>query len=77
MLSTAPRCSSVGAGAAKSYVRRKMAWIFASSTFRSKGLAMKSSPPMFMAMTMFILSDAEERNTTGTFDTRRSSWHQW
>lgn len=34
---------------------------------------MKSSPPMFMAMTMFILSDAEERNTTGTFDTRRSS----
>ena len=62
---------------ANSYVRRSMACTFAVRTLRSKGLAMKSSPPMFIAMTMFMLSDAEERNITGTFDSFRISLHQW
>ena len=38
---------------------------------------MKSSAPMFMAMTMFIFSDAEERNTHGTRETARICVHQW
>ena len=32
---------------------------------------------MFMAMTMFMLSEALEMNITGTWDTRRISAHQW
>ena len=67
----------MGDRAPKSYVRRSTAWIFAMSTDRSKGFVMKSSPPMFMAMTMFILSAADETNTTGTRDTLRISRHQW
>ena len=47
------------------------------STFVSKGLATKSSPPMFIAMIMFILSLAEEMNMTGTELTLRISAHQW
>ena len=47
------------------------------STFRSKGLAMKSSAPMFMAMTMFILSAAEDRKMMGTRLVRRIWRHQW
>ena len=49
----------------------------ASSTERSKGLAMKSSAPMWMAMTMFMFSEAEDRKRMGTWETRRISWHQW
>ena len=37
---------------------------------------MKSSAPMFMAMTMFMFSDADERNTTGTRETARMRVHQ-
>ena len=47
------------------------------STLWSKGLAMKSSAPMFMAMTIFRLSAAEEMKMTGTLDTLRISRHQW
>ena len=47
------------------------------STLLSKGLAMKSSAPVFMAMMMFILSEAEERNRMGTLETFRISLHQW
>ena len=39
-------------------------------------MAMKSSPPIFRAMTMFMLSDAEERNTTGTAEISRIRLHQ-
>ena len=46
-------------------------------TFWSKGLAMKSSAPRFMAMTMFMLSAAEEMKMTGTFETWRMQLHQW
>ena len=74
---TAPRWDRTGSAGAKSYVRRRSACTFAVSTSRSKGLAMKSSAPMFMAMTMFIFSDAEERNTTGTRETARICVHQW
>ena len=31
---------------------------------------------MFMAMTTFMLSEAEEMKMMGAFDTRRISWHQ-
>ena len=54
---------------AKSYARRRSACTFAIRTSRSKGLAIKSSAPMFIAITMFMLSAAEERNRIGTFDT--------
>ena len=52
----------------KSYVRRKMAWILATSTWLSNGLAIKSSAPRAMAMTMFMLSLALEMNTMGTLE---------
>ena len=61
---------------ANSYVRRSIACTLAVSTFRSKGLAMKSSPPILIAITMFILSDADDRKITGTFDSFRISLHQ-
>lgn len=38
---------------------------------------MKSSPPIVIAITMFMLSDAEEMKMMGTFDTLRISPHQW
>ena len=38
---------------------------------------MKSSAPMFMAMMMFILSEAEETKITGTEEALRISVHQW
>ena len=38
---------------------------------------MKSSAPMFMAITMFMLSAAPEMKMTGTAETRRISLHQW
>ena len=38
---------------------------------------MKSSPPMSMAMTMFMLSEAEEMKITGTLEILRISRHQW
>ena len=38
---------------------------------------MKSSAPMFMAMTMFILSAAEDRKMMGTRLVRRIWRHQW
>ena len=38
---------------------------------------MKSSAPMFMAITMFRLSEAEEMKITGTLETLRISRHQW
>ena len=38
---------------------------------------MKSSAPMFMAMTIFMLSEALEMNITGTLETFRISAHQW
>ena len=38
-----------------------MACTLAVSTSKSTGLAIKSSPPMFMAITIFMLSEAEER----------------
>ena len=72
----APRCESTGLAAAKSYVRRRSACTLAVSTSRSKGLAMKSSAPMFIAMTMFIFSAADERNMTGTRETLRICVHQ-
>ena len=72
----APRCESTGLAAAKSYVRRRSACTLAVSTSRSKGLAMKSSAPMFMAITTFRLSAAEDRNMIGTLERRRSSLHQ-
>ena len=74
----APRCSNIPAvSPEKSYVRRNSACIFAINTVWSKGFAMKSSPPIFMAMTIFILSAAEERKIIGTFDILRISLHQW
>lgn len=54
-----------------------MACTFAVSTVKSKGFAMKSSPPMFIAMTMFMLSEAEEIKIIGTFDTALICVHQW
>ena len=38
---------------------------------------MKSSPPMFMAMTMFMLSEAEDRKIMGVRLSFRISAHQW
>ena len=38
---------------------------------------MKSSAPMFMAITRFMLSEAEERKTMGTWETVRIWLHQW
>ena len=32
---------------------------------------------MFIAMMMFMLSEAEDMNMTGTFETLRISPHQW
>ncbi len=46
------------------------------STLPSKGFAMKSSAPMLIAMTMFMLSAAEDMNIIGTFDTARIALHQ-
>ena len=37
---------------------------------------MKSSAPMFIAITMFMSSAADERNMIGTVEIRRSSRHQ-
>lgn len=37
----------------------------------------KSSPPIFMAMTIFILSDADDRKMIGTLENSRILWHQW
>lgn len=37
---------------------------------------MKSSPHIFMAITMLILSEADEMNIIGTFDALRISLHQ-
>ena len=45
-------------------------------TLKSNGFAIKSSPPILTAITMFMLSDAEERKITGTLETFRISWHQ-
>ena len=44
---------------------------------RPGGSPVKSSAPMFMAMTIFILSEAEERKRMGTLDTCRIWLHQW
>ena len=60
----------------KAYVRRITACTFADITPRSKGFAMKSSPPIFIAMMIFMLSLAEEMNIMGTFDIFRISLHQ-
>ena len=38
---------------------------------------MKSSAPIFMAITMFMLSEAEEMKMMGTWDVFRISLHQW
>ena len=38
---------------------------------------MKSSPPILTAMTIFILSDADDTKITGTFDTSLILLHQW
>ena len=54
-----------------------MACTFAVSTCISKGFSIKSSPPIFIAMTIFILSEAEEINTIGTSLISRILWHQW
>ena len=60
----------------KSYVLLIIAWIFASTTSNLKGLAIKSSAPILMAMIRFISSDAEERKSTGTRLIFRISVHQ-
>ena len=49
----------------------------AESTERSKGFGTKSSPPRSMAVTMFMLSETEERKMMGTRETFRISVHQW
>ena len=46
------------------------------STSRSNGFAIKSSAPRLIAMTIFILSDAEEIKMIGTWEIRRISSHQ-
>ena len=46
------------------------------STPPSKGLATKSSPPMFTAMMTLILSAADDRNRMGAAVCFRSSLHQ-
>ena len=51
--------------------------VMAVSTSRSKGFAIKSSAPIFTAMTMFILSEAEEIKMIGTLETCRIWLHQW
>ena len=43
------------------------------STSKSKGLTIKSSPPIFMAITIFILSPADEMKITGTWENFRIS----
>ena len=55
---------------------RRCALTFAVSTPISKGFTTKSSPPIFIAMTIFMLSDADEMNITGTLDIFRISRHQ-
>ena len=57
-------------------LRRKSAWILAVSTVKSKGLAIKSSAPKFMAMMTFMLSPAEDKNRMGALVCFRSSRHQ-
>ena len=74
--SIAPLCSRIGTLPDMSYVRLKTAWTLAVSTLKSKGFAMKSSPPMFIAMMMFMLSAAEEINMTGTLEIFLISLHQ-
>ena len=49
----------------------------AESTARSKGFGTKSSPPRSMAMTIFMLSETEERKIIGTREIFRISAHQW
>ena len=58
-------------------MRRSSARIFAISTAGSKGFAMKSSPPMSTAMTMFMFSAALDTKSTGTAEILRISLHQW
>ena len=74
--STAPLCSRRLPGFPKDYVRRRSAWILAISTSVSKGFAIKSSAPRLIAMTIFILSEAEDIKITGTWEIRRISSHQ-
>ena len=42
-----------------------------------KGLGDEIVRPMLMAMTILMLSEAEDKNRMGTWETRRISWHQW
>ncbi len=53
------------------------ACILAISTAESKGLAIKSSAPSPMAMTIFMLSEVKEMKMIGTLETLRISPRQW
>ena len=74
--SKSPWNSSTVVCEVKAYARRRMACTFAANTSKSKGLVTKSSPPIFTAITTFILSDAEDIKIIGTWDTLRISPHQ-
>lgn len=54
--------------AAYNSTEMSIACTLAISTLISKGFTIKSSPPILIAITMFILSDIDDINITGTFD---------
>ena len=72
-----PLCSIILVLSTKEYVLLNIACTFAISTLISKGLTIKSSPPILIAITIFILSDIEDINIIGTLDTVLICVHQW